>query len=261
MKTLLTHLLLLFGTFSLLATDGHKKEGLLYVGAISGLNMRTAPSIKADKIINIPFGKQVQVIEQLPEANPFTYKMLSDKKTNWLVEGHWVKVAFEQQMGYVFSGYLCRLPMISTTPSHHPYFQIEILKEYATNNWEGVKEESRTTSYSPAYNDHAIDDKEIFKSYKLIFKDGSYYEQISRNFHESSLLFIKDISLEEAFLFYNAMSGFEYKRKRNQQAHEQTIRLSIDNNQLSFMSDDGMSSITIKVLPTGVLIESESSGC
>ncbi|NPV02461.1 MAG: SH3 domain-containing protein [Brevinematales bacterium] len=71
--------------------------------ALSGLLMRDGPGTNFQKLVKIPFGAKVKILE-----NPDTsVKFISEG-----IEGYWVRVEYLQTNGYVFDGYLSTLPIV-----------------------------------------------------------------------------------------------------------------------------------------------------
>jgi len=96
----------------------------LTVMAPSGLSLRSAPTINSRLLDVIPYGSEITVIENTFEDNPF-------EKFDW-VEGNWVKINFEGQEGFVFDGFISKLPM--------PNLQFEKVEDdfdfsYAVESW------------------------------------------------------------------------------------------------------------------------------
>ncbi len=75
-----------------------------YVMTTSGLNLRLAPDKRAQVISTIPFGTKVSTLKWAElEASPKT------EVVNGL-KGSWAPVTYDNKVGYVFSGYLSRMP-------------------------------------------------------------------------------------------------------------------------------------------------------
>lgn len=81
--------------------------------ASTGLNLRTEPKLSSETILKIPYFDEVQVVDE----NSFGSDTLNLKKNengelvskigNNII-GDWVKVKYENQVGYVFSAYIMR---------------------------------------------------------------------------------------------------------------------------------------------------------
>ncbi len=258
MRTLLLNLLLVLCSFSVFGIKGVPKGKQRYVWAESGLNLRTAPNVNAEKVNNIPFGAHVTLVEDA-EMHPFTYKMAASKTAECRINGHWVKVAYNGQTGYVFDGYLSKFPTITESPQQHPGFQLDLLREYGKKHWGGLDKAEETSTIN--YASYSIDpDKGRSSFYKLTFQNGSYYETIEESFSGTQRIFIKDVSLAEAFLFFNSVTGFEAQLKKEKKAAYLMRLSSATEEQLDFKDEHSMSTINIKVVKGGVLIQT-FGGC
>ncbi len=87
------------------AHDGRYKQGdKLYVFAYSGLVLRGQPSPQGAKIMTIPSASIVEVVD----ASPFRFAHSVKEDCGVVIEGHWVEVSFEGNLGYLFDGYLLK---------------------------------------------------------------------------------------------------------------------------------------------------------
>jgi len=261
MKVFMISLCLLLSSSIAFGIGDYTKGEELYIWATSGLNLRSAPNSQATKIINIPFGEKVKVVDTQIRTHPFSYAMIKSENAKWVVNGHWVQVAFQQQTGYVFDGYLSQLYPITGTPEEAPYFNLDLIKSYGKDHWGGLQEETKTSTIN--FDDQQRDpDKGHSSSYKLTFKNGAYYENISESYSGYTNVFIKNISLEEAYLFFNTLTGFEYKQKLNSQNEipgQKAHLSSAKENELQF-NGEGMDTINITKVEGGVIIQ-YGGGC
>lgn len=258
MKNLLIPFLLLFLIPSSNAVSEYAVGEYLNIWAISGLNMRISPDAKAKKIANIPFGEKVKVIDQELYKTPFSYTMARgnsrEKKVNWIVKGYWVKVAFHDQEGYVFDGYLSKLPHFSNMNKAQPYIDEKIITNYGEENWGGLIEK-RTEKII----DLEIVDPDKAQTHisKLTFKNGSYIEDIAASFSGETNLFIKNASLEEGYLFLNVLIGYEESIKSDKVRFH---LISQEKDMIEFSDEDGLNYFIIKKAENGILIQS-GGGC
>jgi len=102
MKKLVMFLFISSLCLSLTKANNVLGEQYLSVSATSGLSMRTAPGLSAEKIMIIPHGAEVQVI--LRDKNPL------EETVEW-TKGQWTYVEYDGRRGYVFDGFLTSLPM------------------------------------------------------------------------------------------------------------------------------------------------------
>ncbi len=98
---------LLFVIDILNAQESRFKEGeTLNVWASSGLNMRDKPDAKAAKISTIPYGAKVVVQPNIGLKIPFEVEGFK----GFIVKGYWLLVKYGNTEGFVFDGFLSRLP-------------------------------------------------------------------------------------------------------------------------------------------------------
>lgn len=95
---LTTLFVLLFAGMGL-SQSNWKLSSTQYISAPSGLNMRQAPSTSGAKILKLPYGAKVKIQENT-----------SKKLTFEGIKGHWVKIKYNDQTGYIFDGFMCPLP-------------------------------------------------------------------------------------------------------------------------------------------------------
>jgi hypothetical protein len=92
----------------------------LFVWA-SSLNIRASPDAKAPIIGKIPYGAQVQIADSAIGKVAYRYKALESivlydgtKSKPFYLSGFWVNVHCDNKTGYIFDGYLSRLPTFSS---------------------------------------------------------------------------------------------------------------------------------------------------
>lgn len=71
----------------------------LYVTAISGLNVRSEPSISSTRMGKLEYASKVEVLEYLDDK-------LTVQDHSGPVHGYWVRIKYKLKDGYVFSGFL-----------------------------------------------------------------------------------------------------------------------------------------------------------
>ncbi|WP_108866816.1 SH3 domain-containing protein [Aquimarina aquimarini] len=88
------------------AYDRMRDRNRFVVIAKNGLLIRERPDIYSERIWQLPFNKDIEVLEKTDVS--FSFK---DEESYVTIDGHWVKVAFDNvngnnQHGYVFDGFL-----------------------------------------------------------------------------------------------------------------------------------------------------------
>lgn len=101
MKNLIGILALLLINTSVFANDSLTVQPGLKVMAKSGLKLRLNPNLDAPVLDIIQYGEEVTKTTDYVEAR-------HPLKVNW-VEGSWIKVNYENQIGFVFDGFVSQL--------------------------------------------------------------------------------------------------------------------------------------------------------
>lgn len=110
------YLLSLFLVFACLLSGTAQTEQ--YVWAPSGLSLRTAGYTEAEKIGVIPYGEAVELTGKLgnaislPVFKAFKTELYGDEiqSHNWDLTDAYVEVIYNGKTGWIFAGYLFRLP-------------------------------------------------------------------------------------------------------------------------------------------------------
>ena len=109
-------------SFLLYATDPVPAVGdRLYVVAESGINARVFPSLNHQILFGVGYGEQVKVLESDPNSS----ECIDD------LAGHWIRIAYGNQVGYVFDGYLSKLPPVEFDDLYSDGDYMDKLKNYA----------------------------------------------------------------------------------------------------------------------------------
>lgn len=104
------------------------------VMAISGLKMRTEPNGK--KLLTIPYNSQVEKINDGKDYGDLTVTELKDFE----IKGKWIKVKYDGKEGFVFDGYLTKLPLpdknvtYEKTESYSGYMEYYIKRKFESSS-------------------------------------------------------------------------------------------------------------------------------
>ncbi len=168
----------------------------LYVWAKSGLNMREGPGTDFPKMKKLEYGEKVQVIDDYLRSTPLSLTILRKNKRHnqFKLKGHWVRVKIGSREGYVFDGYLSRLPAMEIRQTNDGHV-FEHFNEYAKREF-GID--------STALNADSI------KNYRerYIYKNGMEWKDPQSECYFASLDLGK-ISFNEAYLIFEKMTSFE----------------------------------------------------
>ncbi len=176
----------------------YKKGDTLHVWATSGLNMREGPGTDFPKMKKLEYGDQVEIIDQYLFSTPLSISIVkkSKKADEFVLKGFWVRVKIGSQEGYVFDGYLSRIPVMKFKQNAKGEKYIEEFITYADREF-GIK----------THED--IDSSKFPMQEKFLFQNEM--EWIA-SFYECSSITINlgFISFNEAYLFFNHLGKFEH---------------------------------------------------
>jgi hypothetical protein len=165
-----------------------RKDDLLNVFAPSGLKVKSRPSMRRTRTMGIlPYGAQVEVVDTTDQ------ELLVD----W-INARWVEVKYQGESGYIFSGYLSRLPVPPTEPDscYHDYSRL--LREYVLTHF---VRQGRPDTLRVAPQEAREDHVRVMQAL-----EGGY-ELISHSYRggNSTELILPDSQLEEAFILMSAL--------------------------------------------------------
>ena len=207
----------------------------LYVWAASGLSLRREANLNAEKLLSIPYGTPVVVRNDKftnvaddvrIEAAP-GYIMNDSVSAAVYLTGRFAKVTYQGKTGYLFDGYLSKLPPMQYQTQKHRDGTIEKNFEdfstYAKRTF-GILEEFRDSA-----------------SYSRIYKNGMteicYYPGEEEN---DVWVTLPNLGWEEVFLIFNHWNYYEESvRKypaigRSEYPWQHKRRLSADGPVLEF---------------------------
>lgn len=104
------------------STTTYQPGDSMYVWAQSGLKMRVAPNLKGEKILTIPYGTKVQIDSYQNELPEIKVRVVEAQKIDgteyksFYLKGHWCKVTYLDTVGYIFDGYLSKMPTFQLEP-------------------------------------------------------------------------------------------------------------------------------------------------
>jgi len=130
MKSCLFILLLGLTSLNSLSINIYQKGDSLYVWAKNGLKLRDKPNLKSNITAIIPYGQSIIANENRNEitSNPLSItevKATESESKNipeFKIRGRWLNVNYQGKIGYVFDGYLSKLPTYIKNENHHNYF-------------------------------------------------------------------------------------------------------------------------------------------
>jgi len=202
----------------------YQPKNHLVVWAISGLNMRAAPNLSSKKITTIPYGEQVKIIEKdtlSPMLKIGLQPEISFDKNKIpaiQIKGNWSKIAYKNEVGYVFDGFLSKLPALKIS--------VDTLKNKVKRPI--IKEKFHDWANRNFGKFESIPDE------RIIYTNG-----LSTSFQKSSdgretTTAIPDISLEEVLLFYTVLLRTEYLNQDEEKSNDIWIIKKEDSFQFKF---------------------------
>ena len=139
-------LLFLFLGFRYGQAQNFPPNTTVYAIAKSGLNIRNKPALEGSKVGRIPFGERLELLETVLEA----------KEQFEGIFGYWVKVQFDSISGYVFDGFLSRIPVLEPLEDKDKYGCLTVnLKKYIISNYNTV-DSSEYSNYRDGESTHSM---------------------------------------------------------------------------------------------------------
>ena len=198
----------LFTQFGFSATT-YQPGDSMFVWAKSGLKMRTTPSLQGDKILTIPYGTKVKIDsyqEELPEIKVRVVeaqKIADMDYKSFYLKGHWCRVVYLNTVGYIFDGYLSKMPTFDLEPylneAKIKHTVTQSFEEYADQHFGLIQQldlEQPPVSSSPM-------------SFRKIYGNGMLIEEgISTNGWKKRII-LPSMSFEEGFLLFSTKYNFE----------------------------------------------------
>lgn len=242
------------------AIHQYQEGDTLYVWARSGLILRAAPDLKAEKIITLPFGTAVKTLwhkyrdEDISETEVTVvqpYNFNGKTYPGYKIPGLWVQVTVQGKTGYVFDGYLSRYPpALGARGANREYWD-----DYLSRAFGKSCTSLDTTPY-----------RHVPKYDINFYKNGSSRQ--SRGVGDGlsvTTYMLPELSLEEGFLltnyFYDLEKNSNRPAKTSDEEDSPYLLLKSSENLLDFQSDSSLSGrITIGCV-NGVVVISTFFSC
>lgn len=114
----------------------------LYTYAFNGLKLREQPTLNSKVLHVIEFGQKVQITDV--SKNEYDERIEIDK-----IKGNWVAINFNEIKGFVFDGYLSKLPNNPLNPENLKFKYLE--RNMEEDAYEGQQMEKELLEYIDAY--------------------------------------------------------------------------------------------------------------
>jgi len=224
---------------SQISKGNYAEKDTLNVLAMNGLNIRMANDGTSEKIGQVKFGETV-VIENTFD---FAYKDTIENRA-----GNWVKINYRGMIGFIFDGYLSKLPAPKLSKEREkPY---ERLHNYINTNFQRISE---PIQINEPWFDLDGKDGESYEvsiwTYNLKMKETGGYEWFEYKLYFEKTRFAEIISLFEIFISTDKEYQIAYKEViKNYKPSKDLLTKSKENSEikvLDFVLTDGIISKTI----------------
>ena len=205
---LMTIISFLFTQLSVAATM-YQPGDSMYVWAKSGLKMRVSPDLKGDKILTIPYGTKVKIDsyqEELPEIKVRVVKaqkIEGMEYKSFYLKGHWCRVTYLDTVGYIFDGYLSKMPTFELTP----YLKETVVERMVQMSFEEYADKHFGLLQQLDFEKNPTLVKPV--SLRKIYGNGMIIEEGASKGGWKQRIILPGMSFEEGFLFFSTKFNFE----------------------------------------------------
>jgi len=159
--------------------------------AFSGLKIRSAPNLNGQVLTVIPFGERVEVIG----------KSSIEERIEWM-SGNWIKVNYQGIEGYVFDGFVSKLPV--------PSFNFELTSDdseviYPLISWTQYRFEENQKSDTLIRNN-----TEVITQY---YNGNVSLKREESQYHFKATLKMEHVEISEAYNLIRSMFLTKQERK------------------------------------------------
>lgn len=203
-----------------------------HIMALNGLRMRATPELKGETVLTIPYNAAVKRIDNVDYGN-----LKIEEIKDFKIKGNWIKIKYDEQIGYVFDGFLTKFPLPNNDKDGVlDYEKYKSSFEYYLRTKIGAASE--------IYDIRKYSGCEVAKDFDCIcyFKQdfGKAVVFSSETCNETGvdyLMIINDISLAEAYFIIKVMdlNGANSTDNKNEQFEtvtydntEKTINIEVD---------------------------------
>lgn len=181
----------------------------MYVWAKSGLKMRVSPDLKGDKILTIPYGTKVKIDSYQEELPTIKVRVVKAQKIDGIeyksfyLKGHWCRVVYLNTVGYIFDGYLSKMPTFNLEPylteAKVKHTVTQSFEEYAHQHF-GLLQQLDFEQQPALVNPVAL---------RKIYGNGMILEEgVSKSGWKQRII-LPGMSFEEGFLLFSTKYNFE----------------------------------------------------
>ena len=243
------------------AATAYQPGDSMYVWAKSGLKMRVSPDLKSDKILTIPYGTKVVIDsyqEELPEVKIRVVKAQKIEEMDYksfYLKGHWCRVSYLDKVGYIFDGYLSKMPTFELTP----YSRETVVKQMVQESYEAYADKHFGLLQQLDFEQQPAMVNPV--SLRKIYGNGMIIEEgISKGGWKQRII-LPGMSFAEGFLFFS--TKFNFEEFATQQGEEIYPTYSVTKKRNNFVEIEGYTqTIQIQEVDGVVVISMEEfEGC
>ena len=186
----------------LAAIGAYQPGDTVYVWAVSGLTLRESPSLRSAKLEVIPYGTAL-VLQNWSGQHDSKVEAMPKNKIGdtdipaLVLKGDFAQVSYKGKTGYLFDGYLSKLPVFRNIPAkNQDAAHREDFTDWATRNFSLLqKTQKGAVEYGNPF------------SIKWVFGNGILQDVWGEKDGNTRVL-LPDVSMEEAFLLFNFMTDY-----------------------------------------------------
>lgn len=192
------------------AADGFKNGEQLNVWAVDGLPLQQEAGKAGKPIVIIPYGQRVTVLGYDKTKLPVSIKT-SNPERQFTLKGNWIKVSYNGKLGYVFDGYLSKMPPFIKAR----HYGLEEESEYLKRNY-GIDRIKN------------VKGKDGFRQTTTYYKNGNVSIETFFDGCFAGEFYLKNITYREGILFEETSlkDGDAANEVKINQAKNGTIKIS-----------------------------------
>lgn len=217
-RTIVFILAFSFATSSLLSQVLYARKGdVLSVFAVSGLNLRTGPDKKAKVVSKIAYAEKVKVVEP---SN--AYEIIEDRP------GYWLKVLYNKQEGFLFSGYLTKLQPPQIKADQITCFGFDDFPNWVKKN---LKNDTLVNSGKRLFKGYDLDGKDWGGVEWEFYSSGTWVYHYSGYEWQNYIVESFDINFNDVLNFFNYYTVVLDSKCQTEPYYKKTsLTLDIDEN-------------------------------
>jgi len=218
MKTKVKHSITIYIALCILFSVYRADAETYYVWAVSGLNIRDKPGEYGRITGRLPYGEKLKIdVEKQTEEDTYhevlmlpgihndgdefhSIMVIKEKTENSVyLKGNWIRITYNGQRGYIFSGYLSRLPV----------FRVEKDREGR------ISYESELNYFKRCFTLTNCDTSALFRRYSdnitrnYVFKEGIIISDPNPEYYVALDYCFANLTMNEALLFIKVCYGLE----------------------------------------------------